>query len=309
MQSSPIHIDFSEALNLCKNVFRREKSLTDKGINSFVPYLRFTENFCETKEELQEHRGFLIESNKSHIAHEDSAFNQKLHKLQEEGKKRAAESGNLWDANITVCERRFKKLFHSDYKKWLDIQRAYKAEAEHLRQEETRRFYMGNVARLIAEGGQEPTRLELYKELMGSGLETWGFARDKELSSREYLMYSKSINDSYKLCWSLDLHTFRRPFDLEPKTLRTPSLGIVETIYPLGVHFTIALLVHPITAKKQDFRLAYFTFNFFFPITHYYRHFRSLQELEALIRIYIIMYELIQPELDAALIKSLAVSA
>ena len=53
-------------------------------------------------------------------------------------------------------------------------------------------------------------------------------------------------------------------------------------------------------------RRAALHFDWIFPINHWYRPFSSLRELETIIRIYLEMFRLIEPELELALTQESA---
>ncbi|MHB8921468.1 MAG: hypothetical protein ACYC3N_10640 [Halothiobacillus sp.] len=132
-----------------------------------------------------------------------------------------------------------------------------------------------------------PKRLEIIRAILDPTLEARGFTLDKKLSSTKFLIYSKPFYGEFRLF----VATNRA--ELNPKTTRR--------YWPLGFRFGIHKLknVWPSLWENNQERWTFGSY-YFYPYEGYVV-FKSLPELEHLVRFDLFAYDLIADEFESAL--------
>lgn len=302
MSSNILTGDFGPVNALCEKMFDREKLLTDAGIKSFTPQLRFIENFCQSPEEILEYKQFQIDMAIMSVS-KDKKRTDRFRELIEKRKKCAKETGNIWDQRPTAFERRYEQLRYINDAEEYDLKLSLFSQTKKMWQEEVVQYSEGYVDRLAAQLGRMPSKKSVCKIMLGERLKEFGYKYDKDLSDYSFMTFSKPIAESYKLCWILDSEVVQKKFNLNSIYYKLKSTGELKEIEASGGQFDSFISLRAAASQKDERPLLSFGFRDFFPIGNRYRNFRSPQELEALINIYAKMYSMIQKELEAAIQK------
>ncbi len=261
--------------------------------------LRWEESFCHNASDLEEFRDVQIKFKKKEIWASDEII-RKVRDLQEEGDQRKQRSGKIWDSYCSKCEQRLHQLRHTDLQKWIDIQDIHYQEADRLWREEVDQFNVGRADELLGQPKKTLSATDICKKLLAEKLTDTGFEHDNELSTSTFLIYKKNITDLYKLCWTLDLTKVSKPLNVTPITSIDVASGVKRVIHPRGIDFDARLAFTSLKARPRDRIPVWFSFDCLFPIRGQYRHFKSFAELEALVNIYLAMYQIIERPLNEA---------
>ena len=296
-------IDLEPAASLADSMWEREALLHSKGIKSFSPYLRFLESFSENDADLQEYRSVRILASKAKILTHPNSYSEFLQSIKS-APWRASETGKPWEKNLSRIEMLRDKLSFTDRGHFLELKKPYLDEEARLLNEEVLFFPKGNAS-AMTDAVKGVNRINLYKNIMNDYGKKLGFELDASTMSTPGPHYSKKLTEEYKLFWLADSAAMKKPFDLAPKELVHCDTGLVEVVHPKGAPFSLFLGLRRNHAEKNHRNICLFNFQHLFPITHHYAHFRSLQALEALIFIYLSMYQIIQPELENAFLRGI----
>jgi hypothetical protein len=280
---------------LLDRCYEREALLHANHIHSFAPILRFDEQLADTAQELAEHRKFVGEAFRGYLW-PDRAAAAASERMRDEGRARALESGNAWDSWPTAYMRRRMEMAIQQRDHFWQMRAPYEDEQEELFREEADRF-VTDLARSGEWVGVK--RAEFYKAVFASRQSATGLHLDKKLSTKASPVHSKILGADWKVSIQVDGKHLNSPYNYP--TEHPVSGKLQRSVFP-AVEPSIA--IRPLKPHGDEARRrAAFHFDWVFPIGHWYRPFADLRELETILRIYIEMFRLIEPELEAALAK------
>ena len=296
-------IEFERAGSLVDELYQRESLLRARGLSSFTPALRFVEDFCDTPEDLEECRSFEILFRKAWISR-SKAVSDELGWYYEE-------ADRIFKETDDTCDRGPTK-FHRKYRKEKSIARVnidtnikkYRLECESYRKLETRMFSSGKF-----EEGQDfdiKNRKKIYKSVMDDRGSELNICRDKDLNTYNKPVYSRQLAGDWRLLFRLE----NKPLGLRvADTITYSDTGMSWRTGPLLTNWLEVAQVRP-GRKDCETELA-FSIESFLPIREYplgienYSKFYTAAELEAICRIHLVLYALIQEELESAFIEDL----
>lgn len=281
---------------LAHDMYGRESQLVAKGLTSFVPGLRFLESLSDSAEDLEEYRRIHILSSMDHIGG-NSEFMAWLAKARREAAERYQRTQLHEDSQLTALDRKIFRLQAQDRESFRRMLRPIK--------EETQRRWRDEVVRFSSELSDSmerdsKSRMALYRAVMGQADARTGLGLNKRLSTSRQPLYCKPIASKWKVCFEIDQVKLAKP-DIGPST----DLVTGEVI-DIGIEFELWLSVHPFNFDEGAVdTCGTLSFDNLFPIRNRfsapYASFKSFRELEALIRIHVEMFLLIEPDLEKAL--------
>lgn len=106
---SGILLYFRHIADLIDRCYEREALLHANHIHSFAPLLRFEEQLAASPGELAEHHRFQHERHR-HYIWPDRGADAAFVIARDEAQRRAVESGNAWESQMTAIWRRRMKM-------------------------------------------------------------------------------------------------------------------------------------------------------------------------------------------------------
>jgi len=291
-------LSLKHVAGLIDRCYEREPLLHANHVHSFAPALRFTESLARSREELEENRKHHNRVMKLYVW-PDESFAAEFARAQEEARKRYLASGNIWDGEVTAFRRRFMQLRFQAPAEFTKLQEPYRSEQAELFREEVERF---STPLSISEDHRSQKNADFCKVVFESEHLRTGLFLDRKLSTRASPVFSKTVAQDWKVAIHIDGKKLNDPY-LHPVKNRTTG----ETLYP-GPSVETYVSIRPLSpSKEQVGRYAHFRFDWIFPIYELglapsYDYFRSHKELEAILRIYIELFCLIEHEVSAALL-------
>jgi hypothetical protein len=290
-----IFIYLKHVADLLDRCYEREATLHAHRLHSFAPLLRLDEQLAASPEELAEHRAFLRDRYRHYIwpdKEADAAF-----VIARDGaRRRAVESGNVWESQMSALLRRRMKMMVQKDKQFREMFALHKNARAELFEEEVRGF---STELCVADDWRGQKNTAFCKTVFASQEAVTGLTLDRKLSTKASPTYSKILAQHWKVSIHVDGKHLNGPFG---GSSSDPETG--EISYH-GPWVDASMSIRPVKPSTEELKKsAMFQFEWVFPVPHYY-HFmcRTLRELEAAIRIYIEMFRLIEPELEAALVK------
>jgi hypothetical protein len=288
-----------EVAALVNGIFAREKVLVCNGLDSFIPLLRFIEDFSESREELDEYRYFEIGVAKRYISNDpdfEAWFDQQRAKADE----RYEVTGDPSERQIPGLKRRWWK--EQAKGNAFAILQPYKQERMRLWDIEV----TGHSTQLSSDfEAQGKSRVALFRAVMEQEQHRTGLGLDRKLSSTRSPAYSLAVGKEWKIAMRLDHVALAKPYGGPTTDVRTGQ------VFPGGVQFSLHMDVCLLDRQGGGYTsVAPVRFDSLFPIGSglfgpaSYAQFSSLHQLEALVRIHAKMFSLIRPELESALLVS-----
>ena len=281
--------------------FAREPLLLQAGLKSFVPAIRFVEDFCAGAEELLEYRDYIHGATRADIA-PDPDFNANRAHLKRAAEERYAQSGLAWELGTTEFDRRLRRM---EPKELAELKRPYRAMIKEAWGEEAGRF--GLVATTVDDLVLRRSNVALYRHLMEEASAPFGFSFDKRLSSRSAPVFSRIVAGSYALCLSMDPESLNREVGSDIRIVETgellrswPRLNLWMNVYDMG-------------GVKPEKIVGWQLFDFLparlGPMGDIWSQFCNGEQLSALIGINLAAYGIVRHEMDAAIARGCAVSS
>lgn len=279
-------------------MYDREKLLISRGLSSFTPALRLVEELTRDAKELEEYKQFKIASAKKFLTH-DNDFRTWFHNASEAAERRYRETGNLWEDELTSFERRLMKMVIEDSPELKKLQKRYRQERLQLWAEEVEKFSTGLSA---SEEWRSKPRVALCGAIMRQEEVRTGLILDKTMSTQASPAFSKQVGNAWKVAMKIDGVPLKQPIGPPGYVEETGEITVPSATFESWIE------IRPLVSKRQVLRAAC-RLEFLFPIAErtlppqHYRSFGSLRQLEALVRIHIEMFLLIQGELTQALLN------
>lgn len=288
-------VALSHVADLIDKRYQREAVLHASHIHSFAPAIRFTEQFATNAEELAEYRAFIVANHKSAIWL-DRIFEAAFSKKMEEARARRAASGKAWDGQLTAFQQRLVKLQTLEQAEYLQMQLPYRLQQADLFLAEVDRF---SSIYASPEAWVSKTNTEFCKAVFASQQSDTGLLLDKKLSTKASPVYSKTVAQDWKVSIHIDGKHLNQSF---PISTMNVAPGEVSFAWP---RVTTYLALRQLGAPSRP---TTFEFDWFFPIRELgspstYNSCRSHRELEAILRIHIEMFRLLERELVTALTR------
>ena len=293
-----IFLYLKHVADLLDRCYEREAMLHAHHLHSFAPLLRFEEQVAASPEELAEHRAFLRDRHRHYIWPDrdaDAAFVI----ARDEAQRRAVESGNVWEGQMTALWRRRMMMMVRKDRQFRETFAVHKEMRAEMFEQEVLYF---STALSIADDWHGQKNTAFCKAVFASQEAATGLALDRKLSTRASPTFSKTLAHHWKVSIHIDGKNLNKPFGGTSKNLDTGEIS------HLGPWVDASMSIRPIKPLTDELKKsAMLRFDWIFPVPNYY-HFmcRNLRELEAVLRIYIKMFELIEPELEAALARESA---
>jgi hypothetical protein len=297
-----IFLFLKHVAGLLDRCYEREALLHANRIHSFAPALRFAEQFASA-DELAAHRTFKRDRFKSDLW-PDPDFDERFLKARDEAEGRQKRSGNIWEGQIDPFREHYMKMLVQARSELLRMRQPYEEERDELFRGEVDRFST-DLSQSEEWAGQK--RSVFSKAVFATLEPSAGLWLDRKLSTKVSPVFSKNLAQDWKASLHIDGAHLNRPYrkpSIDPATGRPerrvfPSLDLWMAIRPLKPR------------EDESGKRAGLMFKWLFPIGHEgciggYGPFASLRELEAILRIYIEMFQLIEPELEAALARESA---
>ena len=213
-------------------------------------------------------------------------------------------SGNIWEGEIDPFREHYTKMLVQAHSELLRMRQPYEEERDELFREEVDRFST-DLCQSEEWAGQK--RSVFCKAVFAALEPAAGLWLDRKLSTKVSPVFSKNLAQDWKASLHIDGSHLNSPYG---KPSIDPTTGKPERrVFP---SVDIWMAVRPLKPREDDSGTrARLMFGWLFPIGHEgciggYGPFASLRELEAILRIYIEMFRLIEPELEAALVKDSA---
>jgi len=287
-----------EVAALAEGLFAREQVLVSNGLNSFTPLLRFTRDFSESTQELNEYRYFVIGAAKRGVAR-DPDFDAWFTRRRQEAQQRYQVTGDTSELELVSLKKRWWRQRAMGRRETLQMLRPYREEIASLWKIEVDT----HATELSKEfEAKSKSRMAVYRAAMEQERGKTGLNMDRELSSSRAPVYSLPVGNDWKICFRLDHVLLAKPYAGGSVDVQT---GEVD---PGGIQFDLYLEIRRQAKSGSDSRrIAPISFESLFPIgsglfgPRAYLLFNSLRELEALTRIYNKMFGLIRPELESTL--------
>ena len=285
------------------------KRIQDIGFTAWLPHHMFIESFG-TPEDVDCHRRCIIEFARERLGrpfppffatdlshHYFSPYLQELRRKRDvfngvEANKlstRYPQSEAAWRRPEDPCER--KKIFaHVNDREAYDV--AWK-----VMERDTQRILEAEVERystaLVADRPfDHQSRFELFKAVMERDAADLGFQYDKAMSRTRDPVFSKELDKDWSLCWSIgNLALF---------------LGLIRGRYTPDLHIRRRQFRGNLAEAKSG-EVLFIPYRLLVPcVGSAYGSFRTLGELEVMIKANLSLYRIVAPTLDALLTKGLA---
>lgn len=278
-----------------ENLFGNSDRLLAAGFESFVPYVKFLEAFCE-ETELGAFKEYLRESAKERIGcidFIDPTLSGKgrcvyksplLEKLRQARDSRRGENFNSAIKNhdpsameIASFEIRKERLRYNEPEKYEALRQEYFRLQQQLRFNEVARF----GSRFSDDPAPENllARRQLSVEILGEKLAEFGYRPAKSWSTPAQAVFRKDFGTGRSLCWTLDTAGI-----LEPVTSGGRRNGWIE--------FRLSIRSNRERSGKGSFRVPY-DLGFLF-LSWVYRDFQTIGELEVLIGAHVAAYSIVE---------------
>lgn len=293
-----IFLCLKHVADLLDRCYEREALLHASHLHSFAPLLRFEEQLAASAQELAEHRAFITERHRHYIwpdAEVDAAFVV----ARDEAQLRAVESGDIWEGQMTALWRRRMKMMVQRDRQFGEMFALHKNARAELFEEEVRCF---STELCMADVWRGQKNTAFCKALFASQEAATGLTLDRKLSTKASPTFSNVLAQHWKVSIHIDGTNLNRPFR---GSSSDPETG---EILHHGPWVDASMSIRPVKPSTEELKKkAMFRFEWVLPVPNYY-HFmcRDLRELETTIRIYIKMFQLIEPELETALTKESA---
>lgn len=296
-----IFLHLKHVADLLDRCHEREAMLHANHIHSFAPSLRFAEQFA-TPDVLAAHRAFKRDNFKNDLW-PSPEFEDRFHEMNKELERRR-KFENAWEREVDPFRQRYTKMLMVDRDELNRMRRPYEDEREELFLEEVDRFATDLASSSEWSGHKRTT---FCQAVFASSEASTGLWRDKKLSTKASPVFSKHMAQDWKVSMYFDGSHLNRPF--HPPAVEVETGRKMRHVFP---SVDLWINVRPLKpAKEETGKRAGLSFDWVFPIRQEgcvggYRSFASLHELEAILRIYIKMFQLIEPELEAALFQESA---
>lgn len=293
-----IFLYLKHVAGLLDRCYEREAMLHAHHIHSFAPLLRFDEQLAASPEEVAEHRAFLRERHRHYIWPDrdaDAAFVI----ARDEAQRRAVESGNVWEGEMTALWRRRMMMMVRKDRQFRETFALHKETRAELFEQEVLYF---STALSIADDWYGQKNTAFCKAVFASQEAATGLTLDRKLSTKASPTFSNTLAQNWKVSIHLDGKHLNLPFG---GSSSDPETGEISHH---GPWVDASMSIRPIKPLADELKKkAMLQFDWIFPVpSHYHFMCRNLRELETTLRIYIKMFQLIEPELEEALAKESA---
>jgi hypothetical protein len=297
-----IFLFLKHVADLLDRCYEREALLHANHIHSFAPALRFAEQFASA-DELAAHRTFKRDRFKSDLW-PDPDFDEWFLKARDEAERRRMKTGNIWEGEMDPFRERYTKMLVQARSELLRMRQPYEEDRDELFREEVDRF---STDLSQSEEWADQKRSAFCKAVFAVLEPAAGLWLDRKLSTKVSPVFSKNLAQDWKASLHIDGAHLNSPY-------RRPSIDPTSGRPERRVHPSVDvwLNIRPLKPREDESRKrAGLMFDWLFPIGHEgciggHGPFASLRELEAILRIYIEMFRLIEPELEAALVRESA---
>jgi hypothetical protein len=271
--------------HLADGYYGRSHLLAGIQLNSYKPKFDFYRSLCDEKT-VELHNRYTTEWLRIKLS--NGGYQSDYYKnIQKDYLKRV-------ETDISAAPTRYLEI-EEQYNLNHDT-RPYWQETLDLRKEEIG-HYVGhdrNVTHII----NKDIAYSTYCNTMAAVVGNIGFKHDRRLSSNKVCIFSKPMAHNYVIAFHIDkLNLFTSLDEVESDLEENRSLGNLELNF---------CLTHVDNKRLNDsLSMIWYENNDFFPIEDTYKYYRSLRELEFLIKAHIAMYSLIQDEFETAIKNTL----
>jgi len=303
----------SRLVPLGDGFFEHAERMKAAGFTSFVPIMEFDESFCETAEERELSRSVTIEVAKERIGNFEphpylrdepgpgyqSALLQRLRALRAErgNSFESYDRSKRWLIELDPVRYRIVEMIYTRNDE-LAARRAPFDEAHaRLRREEIERC---TTALSLAAADSGGARRKVCGSVLAQSSEALGFQATNKAAARSGLLVEKALAGGWALVWSVDLVNLRRPTGERPQD-RIGYLDIALDLAPCS-HLSPP---RERTIVDAPLRIGY---NYAAPIDRAewrYGTFRSLPELETLLRAHAAVYAMLHERIERAMTDGL----
>jgi hypothetical protein len=281
------------------NMFDYASALVESGLSAFMPRSEFHRSFCRDAAEQETHRSCSIELAKVALARplparpsltHDSLYRSTL--IEELVRVRDHENGypgselrtragrELWRMEIDPCRRQLARSRLEDRPgfdlSWSSVR---DKELAMLISETTR--HSSGLSRRFSFGRSD--RWKFYVAAMEQVAGPLGFCLDKQRSSVGAPVLTKDLAETFRLSWHIDPARFALN-NLEGDFRPSLELRAVAAEHGVGGNDPQRFLFISYDAAVRDFAQAYCTF-------------RSLDQLETIIKAHLMVYRLLAPSI------------
>lgn len=317
-QSPPLSLEtrlnlLSRIAPLGDDFFRHAETMKAAGLTSFQPIIELDESFCESEEERELSRRVTIEVAKERIGNfapypylRDEAGPGYRSALLQRLRAQRAERGNSFEAHdrgkpwliqLDPCRYRMFEMMFTRNDELTARQLPYNEANARLRQQEIARFATALSLGVADSGG---TRRKICGAVLAEVLGTLGFRSTSKSAARSGSLVEKALPGGWCLVWSVDFTNLRRPTGGRQQD----QLGYLDLDLDLAPCSTKAAPVEQ-TIGHAPLRIGY---NYAAPIDRTewnYGTFRSLPELETLLRAHATVYAMLHERIEEALVSGL----
>lgn len=316
MNEGPIPLSVETRLALLARLVGLGESFFDNaarmeaaGLSSFRPIMAFDESFCETPQEREFSRKVTIEVAKERLGNfapypylrDDPGRGYRSTLLDQLRAQRAArghssetyDRAKPWLIELDPCRFRMVELIYTRNDELNARRRPFDEEHALLRQQEIAR-YATDLSKGVADSGG--ARRKICSSVLTQALGGLGFRPTSKAAAQSGALVEKPVGAGWCLVWNIDFVNLRRPTGTRPQD----QIGYLDLDLDLAQCSDLRP-TDPQTIGGAPLRISY---NYAAPIDRSewrYGTFRSLPELETLLRAHVTVYSMLHERIETAL--------
>lgn len=301
---------FRELYPLGDRIYEFMDKMQEQGFSVFLPRERFLESLARNSEELADHRLYVRELAKWMLALETAnadrtdefrrlCYPQGLMLLEEKRDKlngvpyadlqQVFPGDYFWRMEADPCERHESFMASHDSARHLSLDRAWRDETARIFADEVKRHSTALSRRYAMWSWAIRDRLAFCRKLMKQELTRLGFQYDRARSSYVEPVYSKDLIGDWQLC-----------FDIERGDRLFGDIGSGS------IMLRFALRHREDCGDLSSGKALVINYSNLCKCPSGYFAFRSISELETIMRAYFCLYSLMGPEIEAILARVLS---
>ena len=288
---------FGSLLPLMDNLYARTQQLQKTGFQAFIIAEEYLSEFATCQNDIDEYHKLIVESRKESISGY-TYVSEWITQKKNEAFSVFQNTKKPWDREFTVIGKNISRAKHINERAFQQLLFAYKEKSTMLWCQELAclnpRYYKQ------IELPEKKAKRIVYRNVLDAFSSETGLQHIKKLSTPNLPIYGKNLIDDYWLC-----------LDYDPKHLDYNTIATLKgyTSSP-SLNMRCSLIYRPnLTFHFSKCKGVSVEFTLFFPIWsaigYDYKSFCSLRELEGLSKVNVVLFRMIQPEIESAFKKTL----